>query len=620
MFLKPYNYRQDISGLRALAVLLTIGYHTFPEFISGGFVGVDIFFVISGFLITKIILENLETNTFNIIDFYSRRIRRIFPALLLLLIACYGIGWFVMFADEYKRLGGHIAAGAGFIQNLVLIQETSYFEKSIDTKPLIHLWSLAIEEQFYLFWPLVIWTLYKKNNLIIGVIIFLGSSFLLNIFTITSNPIMAFYSPLSRVWELIVGSLWACILLYKPEFIKRFHFNTLNFLSVIGLLLIVLATIFLDNKSKFPGWYALLPTVGALFLIIANERSSINQNFLSNSVMVWIGIISYPLYLWHWTLLSFGQVISASTLTSFYKVALIIVSIGLAYWTHRYWENLLRYKGKKVTILLIALMGLIGYQGWSAYVRDGLDFRHKKILDLQGGRPPQTDKGCLIKFQQYDPNFCRLSKENKDLDIVLIGDSIAHNSYSGLEVKYEQLGKNLAMVGWPGQEPTIKESDDANYAPVTSQRMNELITGLAQDKNIKTILLTMRQPEINSLIKIQLERTIEYFEKNGKQVIFIYPPPSLSFEPIGCIGMPPIRPLLNAECVQKVQEIDPQYYIGRVELQKLAVALNIPTYDTYSQICDASNCPLRIDGGLLYRNKAYLTVIGSEKVFSKFLE
>ena len=181
MFLKPYNYRQDISGLRALAVLLTIGYHAFPEFISGGFVGVDIFFVISGFLITKIILENLETNTFNIIDFYSRRIRRIFPALFLLLIACYGFGWFAMYASEYKRLGEHIAAGAGFIQNLVLIQETGYFERTVETKPLIHLWSLAIEEQFYLFWPLVIWTLHKKSNLIIGVIIFLGSSFLLNI-------------------------------------------------------------------------------------------------------------------------------------------------------------------------------------------------------------------------------------------------------------------------------------------------------------------------------------------------------------------------------------------------------------------------------------------------------
>ena len=620
MFLKPYNYRQDINGLRALAVLLTIGYHAFPEFISGGFVGVDIFFVISGFLITKIILENLETNSFNVIDFYSRRIRRIFPALLLLLIACYGIGWFVMFADEYKRLGGHIAAGAGFIQNLALIQETGYFEKSVETKPLIHLWSLAIEEQFYLFWPLVIWILHKKNNLIIGVFIFLGGSFLLNILTIASNPITVFYSPLSRVWELIVGSLWACILLHKPELIKRLHTNILNFLSVIGLLLIVLATIFLDNKSKFPGWYALLPTMGALFLIVANERSSVNQKFLSNSVMVWIGIISYPLYLWHWTLLSFGQVISASTLTNFYKVILIIASVGLAYLTHRYWENLLRYKGKKVTLLLIALMGLIGYQGWSAYVRDGLDFRHKKILDLQGGRPAQTDKGCLIKFQQYDPNFCRLSKEDKDLDTVLIGDSIAHNSYSGLEVKYGQLGKNFAMVGWPGQEPTIKESHEVNYAPVTSQRMNELITGLAQDQNIKTILLTMRQPEINSLVKTQLKRTIEYFEKNGKRIIFIYPPPPITFDPIACIGMPPFRPLLNDECVQKVKEIDPQYYIGRVELQKLAVALNIPTYDTYSQICDASNCPLRIDGGLLYRNKAYLTVIGSEKVFSKFLE
>lgn len=620
MFLKPPNYRQDINGLRALAVLLTIGYHVFPEFISGGFVGVDIFFVISGFLITKIILENLETNTFNIIDFYSRRIRRIFPALFLLLIACYGFGWFAMYASEYRRLGEHIAAGAGFIHNLVLIQEIGYFEKSIDTKPLIHLWSLAIEEQFYLFWPLVIWTLHKKNNLIIGVIIFLGGSFLLNILTITSNPIMAFYSPLSRVWELIVGSLWACILLYKPEFIKRFHINTLNFLSVIGLLLIVLATIFLDNKSKFPGWYALLPTVGALFLIIANERSSVNQKFLSNSVMVWIGIISYPLYLWHWTLLSFGQVISASTLTNFYKVILIIVSVGLAYLTHRYWENLLRYKGKKVTVLLVVLMGLIGYQGWSAYVRNGLDFRHKKILDIYGGRPAQTDEGCLIKFQKYDLNFCRLSKENKDLDTVLIGDSIAHNSYSGLEIKYGQLGKNLAMVGWPGQEPTIKEFHEVNYAPVTSQRMNELIVALAQDQNIKTILLTMRQPEINSLVKMQLQRTIEYFEKNGKQVIFIYPPPSLSFEPIGCIGMPPFRPILNAECVQKVQEIDPQYYMGRIELKKLVEALNIPSYDTFAQICNDSNCPLRIDGGLLYRNKAYLTVIGSEKVFSKFQE
>ncbi len=144
------KYRKDIEGLRALAVLLVIGYHAFPRVFTGGFIGVDIFFVISGFLITKIILENLEKNSFSFIEFYSRRIRRIFPALLLLLFVCLGFGWFALYATEYKRLTEHIAAGAAFVQNFVLLKESGYFEKSIDTKPLVHLWSLSIEEQLTL--------------------------------------------------------------------------------------------------------------------------------------------------------------------------------------------------------------------------------------------------------------------------------------------------------------------------------------------------------------------------------------------------------------------------------------------------------------------------------------
>ena len=151
------KYRADIDGLRAIAVLSVVGFHAFPKWVAGGFIGVDIFFVISGFLISTIIFGNLTAGTFSFIEFYSRRVRRIFPALLLLLIACYAFGWFALLADEYKQLGKHIAGGAGFVSNLVLWNERGYFDNSAVTKPLLHLWSLGIEEQFYIVWPLLLW-------------------------------------------------------------------------------------------------------------------------------------------------------------------------------------------------------------------------------------------------------------------------------------------------------------------------------------------------------------------------------------------------------------------------------------------------------------------------------
>jgi peptidoglycan/LPS O-acetylase OafA/YrhL len=140
------EYRADIDGLRAIAVLSVVGFHAFPTWVKGGFIGVDIFFVISGFLISTIIFENLERNSFSFFEFYSRRVKRIFPALLLTLIACFAFGWFVLLADEYKQLGKHIAAGAGFISNFVFWNESGYFDNAAETKPLLHLWTLAIEE------------------------------------------------------------------------------------------------------------------------------------------------------------------------------------------------------------------------------------------------------------------------------------------------------------------------------------------------------------------------------------------------------------------------------------------------------------------------------------------
>jgi hypothetical protein len=473
-----------------------------------------------------------------------------------------------------------------------------------------------------LLWPAIIWILYKARiNLVSALLCLALISFSINIFSIQSDPITTFYSPLSRFWELLVGALWACISVQKSLGIKHPSQFILNLLSCVGLLTLGIAIFGVNSKNLFPGWWALLPTIGAVLLISANTEASVNKLFLSHHVMVWLGVISYPLYLWHWVLLSFGQIISAGKLSDFYKIILILIAIGLAYLTNKYWESIFRYKGKKVALLLILLMGFIGYQGWSVYVRDGLDFRHKYVLDLHGGRPQHTDKECLKKFAGYEIYFCRLSYiEQQNIETVLIGDSIAHNHFSGLKQYYLSINKSFAMVGWPGTQPLIKENHEINYSLETVHKMNKLMIGLAQDKSVKTVILGMRETDFNTLQKAQLERTFKFLNDNGKQVIFISPPPHLTFDPIECTGMPPFRPTMNKECIQDAKDIHAQYFISRIELKEITKNFNIQLFDTYQQICIEDTCPIKIEGGLLYRNKGYLSVTGSMKVFKNFTE
>lgn len=212
------KYRPDIDGLRAIAVLSVIGFHAFPEKITSGFIGVDIFFVISGFLISSIIFSSLERDRFSLIEFYSRRVKRIFPALLLVMLASLVFGGFALFSDEYKQLGKHIAGGAGFVSNFILWGDSGYFDNAAKAKPLLHLWSLAIEEQFYIFWPLLLALAWKhrwgflKITALIAVASFAASIYLTN-----NNLTEAFYSPLPRFWELMVGGVLAFIALHRPQ-------------------------------------------------------------------------------------------------------------------------------------------------------------------------------------------------------------------------------------------------------------------------------------------------------------------------------------------------------------------------------------------------------------------
>ena len=251
------RYRADIDGLRALAVLAVILFHTFPNELPGEFVGVDIFFVISGYLITQIILEELVSGNFTAASFYARRIRQIFPALIIVLVATFAFGWLYFLPMELLSLGKNILASALFSANLMLLSEVSYFDVAAHMKPLLHLWSLGIEEQFYLVWPLLLWLLPRKRLLLTTGIIF-SASFALNIAMIAQYPSETFYLPFTRAWELMAGAALA------QTSRKDGHHHDL--FAAIGIATIALSFLLINTKTLFPDGRRLLQLLAQFFL------------------------------------------------------------------------------------------------------------------------------------------------------------------------------------------------------------------------------------------------------------------------------------------------------------------------------------------------------------------
>jgi peptidoglycan/LPS O-acetylase OafA/YrhL len=322
---------------------------------QGGFIGVDIFFVISGFLITTIILGSFEGEGFSYREFYARRVKRIFPALALVLLATMAFGWFALLPHEWEQLGKHVAAGAGFVSNFAFWSEAGYFDNAAETKPLLHLWSLAIEEQFYIFWPVLLGLAWKRKWRVLTVLGTVAAmSFLLNVTTIHSHRTAAFYSPLSRFWELMIGGMLAYVRLHRPPPLPGWRRHVQ---SIAGLLLLVLGLCFIRGGKAFPGWWAILPTLGAYLCISAGPTGVLNRYVLASKPMVWVGLISYPLYLWHWPLLAYARILEGKLPSDGIRVLMLIAAFVLAWLTYRFVERYTRKtENPAVTSVLVAAM------------------------------------------------------------------------------------------------------------------------------------------------------------------------------------------------------------------------------------------------------------------------
>ena len=346
------HYRADIDGLRAVAVAVVVAYHAFPRHLAGGFIGVDVFFVISGYLISGIILGRLAENRFSFADFYARRIRRIFPALTVVLAAVAIAGWFLLFADDYQRLGKHIAAGAAFAANFALWQESSYFDTAAELKPLLHLWSLGIEEQFYLVWPLLLAGASRWRRGPLALTLALGVvSFLISIWTVRVDRTAAFYAPWTRFWELLAGATLACVESDRQlsALVARMTSSTtiVNAASTIGVLMLGAGVALIDSTRVFPGLWVLLPVVGTFLLIVAGPLAWFNRALLSRPVVVWVGLISYPLYLWHWPLLAFARISAGGTPPAAVRLFWVALSVLLAWLTYRFVEWPIRFGSRR---------------------------------------------------------------------------------------------------------------------------------------------------------------------------------------------------------------------------------------------------------------------------------
>ena len=422
-------YRADIDGLRALAVIVVILFHAFPNIFGSGFIGVDIFFVISGYLISSFILKNLFANSFNFASFYSRRVNRIFPALLFILITLLCLSWYYLIPDDFSKVSKHVFGSSIFLSNIVYLSEAGYFDDAADQKPLLHLWSLAIEEQFYIIWPITLALAFRFRLEVVKLIIFaLLFSFALNIYRASYDTNFAFFSLQTRAWELLLGAFIAYIdVRFNPSAIPINRYVS-NAVSFTGAALIVAGLVLITKDVRFPGWWALLPTIGAACMIAAGPLAFINRHLLALPPLRAIGLISYPLYLWHWVLLSFMAVLLNHPLDMWMKLSLVGASIGLACLTYFAIERPIRqrFNNGKTTLILLVLMVCLGAIGLYGYKQHGrLGQTQQAILINNTGIYP-----CKDKFDARQ--LCVFGNPDSTEVIFIYGDSHAEHLTAAL--------------------------------------------------------------------------------------------------------------------------------------------------------------------------------------------
>ncbi len=637
------HYRPDIDGLRALAVLAVVLFHAFPGLLQGGFIGVDVFFVISGYLISSILFASLAQGRFSLRLFYVRRIRRILPALLTVMLTLLGAGWLLLTPDEYAELGHHLLAGASFLSNLQLYKESGYFDHAAEAKPLLHLWSLAIEEQFYIFWPLILagaWRLRRRGwwpGLIL-LLLSLGG----NLWFIQKNPSATFYLPLFRFWELLAGGLLAYWQLHRRE-----PTRPLPVLSWLAAGLMLLSWFVIDRSRAFPGAWALLPVLAALGWMAAGADAPVNRRLLSQRAVVAVGLISYPLYLWHWPLLSLLHVLQGGQPVWWARGLAVLLAVLLAWATYRWIERPLRFgKSRWMTPGLLLGLVLLGYAGQQTWQAQGWPQRlsaaqvqHWQQAQAYPHLPFRND-ACAQRYPQLGALDACLLSQNRPPEVALIGDSNSNQYYQSLAAQLPQTSVlNLGAWGClPFVGPDFQGKNDC------ARKQQQVLAAVLAEPSLHTIYVVghwsylasghfaesgngWRLPAPLTLEAAQGfvangRAVLDKLQRSGKHLVLLQDLPDLDFGIQSCFdyrpGYVPLSP--RSPCA-----IDRAAYQARSAAvhQQLDTLLGefpaIATFDPASVLCDAQRCWAARNGEAWYFNGDHLNRAGADAVVRQLL-
>lgn len=616
-------YRPEIDGLRAIAVMSVIFFHAGFNWIKGGFVGVDIFFVISGYLITNLLIREKLASTFSYLEFYERRIRRIIPALFLVIFVSTIAAWFLLAPGSYKNLGKTIVLITSFVSNIFFSLKNNYFDSTTDIQPLHHTWSLSVEEQFYLIFPLILVLFLRWNKKVTGqfIVASIVASLILTEYARRHHPLPGFYLIQTRAWELLFGSLVAIIA--NSNF--KLNKTSRNIASITGLLAICGAIFFLDVSKPFPSLYALLPVGGTALIILCTGADTVVAKLLSLRILVTIGLISYSSYLWHQPIFAYFRIYNVNPLTTTDLTFLILTTLILAYLTWKFVEQPFRDRSRIATktIYISYALGSIFLilLGLSIYYNNGFECRvaetKQQILNFGNNYSQQLpniyqQKTCFLMPDQDKKHFRNCLKTSDKNSVLIWGDSHAAHLLPGMK-KHWSDSFDINNLSASGCAPLLGE--DFSGHPYCKEINNYIYDQIKQHRP-NVVFLSAAWGQYNWH---KIEKTIHALKQIGINVVVVGPSPDWTIKFTEIIAAQDV--LFEKVPYYFKEGLVPNFFDIDKEMQAFAVQNKVNYISTANILCSDYKCKTR--GGdkledLYYWDCDHLTVAGSEFLVSHF--
>ena len=603
----------QIQGLRALAAILVTLFHA--RLVPGGFIGVDIFYVISGYLITGLILREIEkTGTLDLKSFYQRRIKRLLPTSVFVLFVTAIFAWILFPPITRDSLGRDLFAAAAYISNYLFAWwQNDYQNLNATPSPFIHYWSLAVEEQFYLVWPIFILFLarYGKRVILGGIAVTTALSLLFSIYLTQAAPIWAFYSLPTRAWELGFGAL----LLFIPDFKKK-----MRILPWLGFLGIAISALNFNENTAFPGKNALLPVLATTVLMATIKYWPPLFDDLANSgISQWLGAISYPLYLWHWPALVLPSSALGRPLRIYERFLCIVLTVVLAHLTSKFVEDPLRhkklrtatvYKGAVITTALSLIAGIVIASSASSIITTKGAASYKFDLVKVMEKPAVYGDGCHVNYGETKSGYCTYGNKNSSTTIVLYGDSHAAQWFPALEKLANERGFKLVSLtksACPAVDSKRPDQGAFKMVHCTKWRQNS-IARIAKIKPMAVITSSFQYftPANTKVSRSQWwsdgqRKLLKDLQGSTAHLIYISDTPR------------PLRDIPNCLASRNSSSCD------STEKSRVSIVSGFQVVDPTPWLC-TSYCPAIVDGTVAYRDASHISVQMAVKLLPKLEE